>query len=184
MQHTGMEPDLHPLPLPDRAAVARALAKEPAKRFACCTDFVRALAASHAGRASALVPGETGRGERKQDDEEQDVRETPHGQATAETVASRPAASARGETVAGHRLLRRVRSSPLTELWQAQSADGTKRLLNIIFGSGGREAEFSAQLKAFRHPALAPVEVLQCEPGRLVLATDPIEKTLKDRLQG
>ena len=69
------------------------------------------------------------------------------------------------------------------ELWQAQSADGTKRLLNIIFGSGGREAEFSAQLKAFRHPALAPVEVLQCELGRLVLATDPIEKTLKDRLQ-
>src|SRR5207253_6312034 len=146
------------LPLPDRAAVARALAKEPAKRFACCTDFVRALAAAHAGRASALVPGETGRGEpRKQNDEEQDVRETPHGQATAETVASRLAASARGETLAGHRLLRRVHSSPLTELWQAQSADGTKRLLNIIFGFGGREAEFSAQLKAFRHPALAPV---------------------------
>ncbi len=43
MQHARAEPDLRRLVEPDRAAVARALAKDPERRFSCCTDFILAL---------------------------------------------------------------------------------------------------------------------------------------------
>ncbi len=44
LQHMTEPPDLAPLAPGDRAAVARALAKEPGKRFPSCMAFVRALA--------------------------------------------------------------------------------------------------------------------------------------------
>src|SRR5205823_3305858 len=43
LQHMTEPPDLTPLPEADRAAVLRALAKEPGKRFPSCQAFVRAL---------------------------------------------------------------------------------------------------------------------------------------------
>jgi serine/threonine protein kinase len=43
LQHMSEDPDLRPLPERDRQAVARALAKDPAKRFPNCISFVRAL---------------------------------------------------------------------------------------------------------------------------------------------
>jgi eukaryotic-like serine/threonine-protein kinase len=43
LQHMSEEPDLRPLPERDRPIVARALAKDPAKRFPNCVSFVRAL---------------------------------------------------------------------------------------------------------------------------------------------
>src|SRR5204862_451008 len=42
VRHTR-PPDLQRLPPEERAAVARALSKEPQERFGCCKDFVRAL---------------------------------------------------------------------------------------------------------------------------------------------
>ena len=42
-QHTQTEPDLESLPVTDRPVVARALSKDPAKRFPSCIDFIRAL---------------------------------------------------------------------------------------------------------------------------------------------
>lgn len=43
LQHMSEEPDLRPLPERDRPIVARALAKDPAKRFPNCLTFIRAL---------------------------------------------------------------------------------------------------------------------------------------------
>jgi hypothetical protein len=43
MQHTQEEPELRALPEPERMVLARALAKDPAKRFPSCLTFVRAL---------------------------------------------------------------------------------------------------------------------------------------------
>jgi serine/threonine protein kinase len=43
LQHMSEEPDLRPLPERDRPVVARALAKDPAKRFPNCVSFIRAL---------------------------------------------------------------------------------------------------------------------------------------------
>src|SRR4029077_11071269 len=42
-QHTQAEPQLMSLPAEDRAAVAKALAKNPAERFPSCRAFVAAL---------------------------------------------------------------------------------------------------------------------------------------------
>src|SRR5262245_34023057 len=62
MQHMGEEPDLRPLPESDRAAVNRALAKDPAKRFPGCTAFMQALSQAaggfpwHRPRASISLP--------------------------------------------------------------------------------------------------------------------------------
>src|SRR5262249_669468 len=43
MQHLTGTPNLSPLPESDRAAVGRALSKQPEDRFPTCGDFVRAL---------------------------------------------------------------------------------------------------------------------------------------------
>jgi eukaryotic-like serine/threonine-protein kinase len=51
MQHMAEEPDLRPLPEHDRAAVARALAKDPAKRFPTCSAFIQGLL-----QAGGVVP--------------------------------------------------------------------------------------------------------------------------------
>jgi eukaryotic-like serine/threonine-protein kinase len=51
LQHMNVEPDLSGLPERDRRAVAKALAKDPVRRFASCKDFIEALprgSSSHA----------------------------------------------------------------------------------------------------------------------------------------
>lgn len=60
MQHVQMPPNLSSLPAADRSAVARALAKDPADRFASCGAFVQALRGTPAPpRLSALKPVRT-----------------------------------------------------------------------------------------------------------------------------
>ena len=43
VQHLQGEPDLSPLPMEDRFAIARALAKDPAQRFSSCMEMVESL---------------------------------------------------------------------------------------------------------------------------------------------
>ncbi|MGE3803518.1 MAG: tubulin-like doman-containing protein, partial [Gemmataceae bacterium] len=43
MQHTSQDPELRSLPEPERPIIARALAKDPTKRFPNCLSFIRAL---------------------------------------------------------------------------------------------------------------------------------------------
>ncbi len=52
LQHTNDEPDLRALSQPERPVVARALSKDPAKRFPNCLSFVRAL---HTARNPVVV---------------------------------------------------------------------------------------------------------------------------------
>ena len=44
LQHASVAPDLSRLPVPDRYAVGKALAKNPAERFASCAAFIASLA--------------------------------------------------------------------------------------------------------------------------------------------
>ncbi|HMF12013.1 MAG TPA: serine/threonine-protein kinase, partial [Gemmataceae bacterium] len=46
LQHTQAEPNLAPLPLAERSIVARAMSKDPARRFPSCTTFAQALTES------------------------------------------------------------------------------------------------------------------------------------------
>ncbi|HZY87400.1 MAG TPA: tubulin-like doman-containing protein [Gemmataceae bacterium] len=61
-QHLNEDPDLRSLPEAERPVVARALAKEPAKRFPNCLAFVRALYQARSPvRGSVEVPEAKGR---------------------------------------------------------------------------------------------------------------------------
>lgn len=55
LQHMAEAPDLSLLPESDRAAVARALAKNPDERFATCQQFIRALMGMNERIASSAV---------------------------------------------------------------------------------------------------------------------------------
>jgi serine/threonine protein kinase len=57
LQHQREEPDLRGLPDADRPAVARALSKNPAMRFPCCMDFVRALGSVQVQAPAGAWPG-------------------------------------------------------------------------------------------------------------------------------
>jgi hypothetical protein len=58
-QHMNEEPELRPLPEGERAIVARALSKDPAKRFPNCLAFVRALYTAHAPSRLETLHAET-----------------------------------------------------------------------------------------------------------------------------
>lgn len=62
IQHTQEEPELRNLPEAERPIIARALAKDPTKRFPNCLSFVRALFnARPARKAEDLIPAEKGK---------------------------------------------------------------------------------------------------------------------------
>jgi len=73
--------------------------------------------------------------------------------------------------------------TPLTEVWQATAADGSPKLVKVVFGFHGASGDAIARLTALSHPILPPFQVVQHAPGRLVIATDPPERTLRECLQ-
>jgi serine/threonine protein kinase len=147
LQHTRAEPDLGGLPEADRPVVARALSKDPADRFATCSEFVRALV--EAGGAAAADGG-------------------------VQCVA-----------LPDYRFRECLGCSPLAEAWKVQAPDGRPRLVQFVYGFARYDGEWEAVLryKALRHRSLRAVEVVQYEPGRLVLLGDLVEKNLHDRLK-
>jgi serine/threonine protein kinase len=180
LQHVQLEPDLQFLPAADRPAVARALAKDPRRRFPSCTDFIRALLQPPAPEngASATEPLAAPR-----------AADAPNGAPT--TSAVRPVSSVLTESLPGYRFLTRLASSPTAEVWKVQAPGGHPRLVKVLYGfvrhgpSGARqgEAEAVAQLAALRHPTLLPTEVVQHGRGRLVLLSPLVESTLRDHFQ-
>src|SRR5262249_22645056 len=56
LQHVTAAPDLSQLPPGDRPAVARALAKQPAQRFASCSEFARALSGTKESGTAVTIP--------------------------------------------------------------------------------------------------------------------------------
>jgi serine/threonine protein kinase len=205
MQHLRAEPDLELLPPNDRAVVARALAKEPEKRFASCLDFVRSLR-NEGGRLTPRVvtrpawpihksPELLGRPAnapepslaettaiRRSDDGEDTRVASPEPPPTAD---ARTTAGAH-EVLPGYRFLTSLGSNATGETWVVQVPDGRKRFVRFVFGLGSPgtpdEQEVARQLTALSDDVLMPFEVLRCDPGRLVLISDLPEKTLRERL--
>lgn len=185
LQHTQEDPDLQALPAHDRVIVARALAKNPDHRFASCLDFVRAL--------KSEVPGAAKR------DSDTDVALADP---TTATAASESAPAPRfGDTtklprpaskpvlpdgiLADWRFLECISNSPLMEVWKAQNPDGTKKRVNLLYGLGcpdvAKLKESLHRLASIDHPALHRPTVEFVEPGRLVLVTDHIRESMRDR---
>jgi serine/threonine protein kinase len=208
LQHTQAPPDLRPLPEADRPIVARALAKDPAQRFPSCADFVRAL-----GEASpAVVPAAGGAGtdplpglrdtslnpgvwsDTPTPGPAAPARGPRRGPADPEAATELlpPPAGPRAPAspqlpLADYHFLDRVLSGPVAEVWKVHAPDGRKRILKLLYGlaGGGADGEKAAvaRLSALYHPALAPLEVVHHDPGRLVVVTDLVETTLWDRFQ-
>jgi serine/threonine protein kinase len=172
MQHTHDTPDLRKLPPADLAVVARALSKDPEDRYPSCGEFLNALrAASHRREPSA-------------------VNSSPTFKATADSgarVRAAPQVSLRSDVLAGYRFVRCLERGPLTEVCHVEAPGGKPRLLKFIFGfderDWQRQRDAVAHLKELKHPALAPVEVVDNGPGKLALVTDLLGKTLRDRWQ-
>ena len=96
MQHINGTPDLNALPLTDRAAIGRALAKKPDDRWPTCTDLVRALKLGGPAQpvtppgSPRLVPGSGAA-----------TMPTPDGHALADSIqATRMAAGGSGHLAA------------------------------------------------------------------------------------
>lgn len=178
--HMKNEPDLSALPEVDRAIVAKALAKNPDERYPSCLDFLRALD----GDASVRTPAES-----MLDLTIGKPAETLTNQA-GETVRIRgpakPTAPLHVTLLPGLRFGDCVSTGPLQDVWRAQDLNGRKRLVKIIYGFSNDAKsvqEAVVQLKAIHHPALVVNDVAHVEPGRLVIVTEPVKQTLRDRFQ-
>ncbi|MBM3992546.1 MAG: hypothetical protein FJ303_00070 [Planctomycetes bacterium] len=181
MQHTQEEPNLQPLPAHDRAIIARALSKNPDHRFASCLDFVRALKAD-----AAPI--------RVQSDPELTVGLPPL--PGAETVVVRfgsttppppkPTRPALPDNVLPeYRFLECLGRSPLMEVWKAQTPDGVKKRVKILYGLGGtglaKLKESLTRLQSIHHPAVLTPQVAHVGPGHIVLLCDHVRESMRSR---
>ena len=182
LQHTQGEPNLASLPAADRPLIARALAKNPEDRFPSCMDLVRALQGEVAGSASASVPAN--KPETQASPSAQPMAETLNNLA-ADTQKNRPRQPVLPPDVLTDTIFQEsLGNSPLFDLWKVQTPGGQKRVVKLVYGLGGPTAKLKESvqcLKSFHHPALVPNEIVLFEPGRLVLLTDMVKETLRDR---
>jgi len=184
LQHTQQEPDLQPLAAHDRAIVARALSKNPDHRFASCLDLVRAL------------QSEVASAPREQAGSDPNIKLA--NAATTDTVLARfgettpapagPKQPALPENVlADHRFVECLLNSPLMEVWKAQTPDGVKKRVKILYGLGcpdvAKLKETLARLISIQHPAMMTPRVVFVEPGRLVLTGEDTRESMRSRAQ-
>ena len=185
--HARSAPDLRPLSAADRSIVGRALSKDPAKRYATCSDLVNALLRAEERRAShrAISVSDTSENTAQRDTEPS--RRTAVMQRPAQDTPAPSAPPARCAALAGYRFFDRIGSSPLMDVWPVQAEDGNKRHIKLIYGLGGQngkqEREALSLFKKLHHPGLVPAELVESTPGRLVLLTDCVETTLRDHFK-
>lgn len=175
MQHTQAEPNLSSLSATDRPIIGRALAKNPDHRYASCMALVRALAgevtptpSSDPDIAPVVRPMET-----------QVATDT-------ERVRQAKAPPLPPGILADYRFLESQGSSPVMDLWKVQAPNGRNKLVKLVYGFNSepkRLAEVIARLKELHHPGLVPNEVVHVDRGRIVLLSDNVKETVRDRFQ-
>jgi serine/threonine protein kinase len=195
MQHLKGEPSLGPLTESDRPIVARALAKDPLKRFPSCLDFLQALlgrgattepidleAKAPAPRASLEGVAEQ-RASLPKEARSEALKQTPNGQRLTDNDTPRlcPAPPATPAALAGYQFVESQGSSPLADAWKAIAPDGRPCQVQYIYGFSGHAAEAVRRLQALLHPALVRRHVVQSDPGRLTLVNDLGKETVRDR---
>jgi serine/threonine protein kinase len=165
MQHCTAEPDLNSLSENDRPAVARALSKNPDQRFPTCMDLVQALEAG--GKPIHI-----------------ETKDSSSPAVRPSTLGNGPVQARFLPDYAFHGCLGRT---PFSENWEAHAPEGKRRLVKILFGvtwpNPAREQEAIATLQSLQHPALPPNRVLSGGPGCLIVDTDYVRVSLRDRFQ-
>jgi serine/threonine protein kinase len=186
LQHTQAEPDLTPLPEEDRPLIARALAKNPEHRFASCMDMIQALLTQGRPPQTSAVPKTS---EAQSASAAAPAAETIRNSAP-DTEKNRPRnlPPLPKHVLAGYSFLECLGNTPLSDLWKVLAPDGSKRLVKFLNGcadsSDSKRLKKAARwLQALNHPALVPSAIVHIEPGRVVLLTDLVQKTLRDRFQ-
>ncbi len=75
-------------------------------------------------------------------------------------------------------------TTPLLEVWLVETAREEKKVIKFLYGASGpsikQQQEALMRLQSLDHPAINPVEVLECSPGRITLLTDYIGQSLRD----
>lgn len=175
MQHTQAEPDLSALSAADRPIIARALAKNPDHRFPSCMALVRALVGEPTPFPSSdpdippvVRPVET-----------QIAAET-------ETIRASKSPSLPSGVLPNFHFIDSLGSSPLMDLWKVQTPNGRNRLVKFVYGfnyDAKRIPEVVARFKELHHPGLVPNEVTHVDRGRIVLLSDLVKQTVRDRFQ-
>ena len=142
--------------------MARALAKNPNKRFPSCMAFIESLLSEKEEVAKII-----GNGNQPQQ----------HVQDSGLVPSPVPA-----DLLPGFHFAECLSRSPLVDHWQVQGPDGKERNARILFGfvAGGGQQAAVEQLRSLHHPGLIATEVITA-PGRIVLLLDPFKETLRDR---
>jgi serine/threonine protein kinase len=184
MQHCTAEPDLEALPESDRAVVARALSKEPGQRFPTCMAFVQALQASGKFPQDTASLTETLRSGSVLDGIG-DRQKTPLPDAALRETERRAPAQAR--FLPDYQFHGCLGRTPFTETWEAQTPEGKHRQVKVLFGvtwpNTAREQEAIERMQSIRHPVLPPMRALSGGPGCLIVDTDSLRVSLRDRFQ-
>jgi serine/threonine protein kinase len=193
MQHLKAKPDLSPLPEADRALVARALAKEPEDRFPSCLDFVKALKEKPGSANQRPQAGDKSAGQL-----EGELQRAPIARAS-QAAAPRSASGRKGPdsdtqqthktartkpvALAGYQMLENQASSLLADAWRAIAPDGRLCTVKFVYGLPAQSEEAIRRFKAMEHPGLVRLEVVQTDPGCLVLVGEGARITVRDRWQ-
>ncbi len=164
----------------DQQVIARALSKDPAKRFLSCTELVRALAAAgnqagYVARSPAVVaPNPT----------------TAETQTPLTVDAATPNADDRTTSIPTS-LLGRCRfeecvsRGETTEVWTATTTEGEKCYVKFFHGLAEIEADARRDglhlLESIRHPGLLPYSLVRDDGGRLVVVVLRKGLTLRER---
>jgi serine/threonine protein kinase len=195
LQHTAREPDLSRLAERDRPVLARALAKEPTRRFPSCLAFVQALKEGRAPPPERPLSF-AGRGRLARVPTSATLCDfRPGGGSTTPAPSAPPAlpltagtaAAEAGASLRGYRFVDCLSRMPVGEVWRARDPSGRGCIVKLVFGChAAEEADESgalARLRALRHEALEPFEVVRDGANRIALILSERDGTLADRLK-
>jgi hypothetical protein len=91
------------------------------------------------------------------------------------------------DSLPGYQFLKCVSYGRISEVWHVQLPDGRQGLARFVhgFASAATQAKWEAvvRVKWSAHPALLPAEIVQSEPGRVILITDLVEHNVRHRFE-
>jgi serine/threonine protein kinase len=179
MQHANAEPDLSRLPEADQGVVARALSKDPVKRFLSCADFVRALAAT--GNQGTYVP----RSPAVAVSNPVSTETRPTSTVDAATPNADRATSFPAALLGRCQFEECVSRGETTEVWTAATMEGEKCYVKFFHGLAEIDADARRDglhlLESIRHPGLLPYNLVRDDGGRLIVVVPRKGPTLRER---
>lgn len=191
LNHITVEPNLAAVADSDRTALARALAKDPERRFGSCLEFINALEQS-SPRSASLDLTKNGM---KALLERAELFQNPGPEETTVLVRSCPdeppdpvPEESNGkvpdkDAIPGYKLLECLAANPLGDIWRVQAPDGRRRLAKVLNTLGDQGATLISRLQQLRHTALPPMDILRSPSGRVYLVFDAADQSFQDRYQ-